>query len=86
MATRRYERVDSAVTPRFAGLSTFMRLPVLTDPHEVDIAIVEVPWGSDTTNRSVPRPAPRQVRELSSLIKCVHSVTNISPSENDPAD
>jgi guanidinopropionase len=81
MTTRRYEPIDSGVTPRFAGHSTFMRLPVLTDPGEVDIAIVGVPWDGGTTNRPGPRHGPRQVREMSSLIKRVHSVTKISPYE-----
>ena len=81
MTTRRFEPIDSGVTPRFAGHSTFMRLPVMTDPHEVDIAIVGVPWDGGTTNRPGPRHGPRQVREMSSLIKRVHSVTKISPYE-----
>jgi guanidinopropionase len=81
MTTRRYEPIDSGITPRFAGHSTFMRLPVVTDPREVDIAIVGVPWDGGTTNRPGPRHGPRQVREMSSLIKRVHSVTKISPYE-----
>jgi guanidinopropionase len=81
MTNSRYEPVDSGVTPRFAGHSTFMRLPVLKDPHDVDIAIVGVPWDGGTTNRPGPRHGPRQVREMSSLIKRVHSVTKISPYE-----
>jgi guanidinopropionase len=81
MTTRRYEPVDSGVTPRFAGPATFMRLPILSDPNDVDIAIVGVPWDGGTTNRPGPRHGPRQVREMSSLIKRVHSVTKISPYE-----
>jgi guanidinopropionase len=81
MTTHRYEPVDSGVTPRFAGHSTFMRLPVASDPREVDIAIVGVPWDGGTTNRPGPRHGPRQVREMSSLIKRVHSVSRISPYE-----
>jgi guanidinopropionase len=81
MTTQRYEPIDSGVTPRFAGHSTFMRLPVLTDPREVDIAIVGVPWDGGTTNRPGPRHGPRQVREMSSLIKRVHPVTKVSPYE-----
>jgi guanidinopropionase len=81
MTTRRYEPVDSGVTPRFAGHSTFLRLPVLTNPQDVDIAIVGVPWDGGTTNRPGPRHGPRQVRELSSLIRRVHAVTKISPYE-----
>src|ERR1700733_7370079 len=81
MTTRRYEPIDSGVIPRFAGHSTFMRLPVLADAREVDIAIVGVPWDGGTTNRPGPRHGPRQVREMSSLIKREHSVTKISPYE-----
>jgi guanidinopropionase len=47
----------------------------------VDIAIAGVPWDGGTTNRPGPRHGPRQVREMSSLIKRVHSVTKISPYE-----
>jgi guanidinopropionase len=81
MTNRRYEPTDSGTIPRFAGHSTFMRLPVVTDPAEVDIAIAGVPWDGGTTNRPGPRHGPRQVREMSSLIKRVHSVTKISPYE-----
>src|ERR1700737_5145453 len=79
MTVHRYEPIDWGVTPRFAGHSTFMRLPVVSDPREVDIAIVGVPWDGGTTNRPGPRHGPRQVREMSSLIKRGHSVTKISP-------
>ena len=81
MTTRRFEPIDSGVVPRFAGHSTFMRLPVIADPREVDIAIAGVPWDGGTTNRPGPRHGPRQVREMSSLIKRVHPVTKISPYE-----
>ena len=81
MTSPKFEPVDSGVTPRFAGHATFMRLPVVTDPREVDIAIVGVPWDGGTTNRPGPRHGPRQVRDMSSLIKRVHSVTKLSPYE-----
>jgi guanidinopropionase len=58
-----------------------MRLPVVSDPRQLDIAIVGVPWDGGTTNRPGPRHGPRQVRDMSSLIKRVHSVTKISPYE-----
>src|SRR6202171_2158625 len=81
MTAPRYEPIDSGVTPRFAGHSTFMRLPVVSDPRLLDIAIVGVPWDGGTTNRPGPRHGPRQVREMSRLIKRVHSVTRVSPYE-----
>ena len=81
MKTQRYAPVDSGVTPRFAGYSTFMRLPAISISNEVDIAIVGVPWDGGTTNRPGPRHGPRQVREMSSLIRRVHAVTKVSPYE-----
>jgi guanidinopropionase len=81
MANQRYEPIDSGITPRFAGHSSFMRLPVVANPNELDIAIVGVPWDGGTTNRAGPRHGPRQVREMSSLIRRVHAVTKVSPYE-----
>src|SRR5260221_343509 len=49
MTDQRYEPIDSGVTPRFAGHSTFMRLPVVSDPRQLDIAIVGVPWDTVDT-------------------------------------
>lgn len=80
-AKENFEPVDSGVTPRFAGYSTFMRLPVVDDPRDVDIALVGVPWDGGTTNRPGPRHGPRQVREMSSLIRCAHGVTKVQPYE-----
>ena len=81
MTTQHYEPINSGVTPRFAGYSTFMRLPAVTNASELDVAIVGVPWDGGTTNRPGPRHGPRQVREMSSLIRRVHGVTKVSPYE-----
>lgn len=76
-----YQPIDSSITPRFAGPSTFMRLPIVSDAKETDIAIYGVPWDGGTTNRPGPRHAPRQVREMSSMIRRFHGVTRVSPFE-----
>ena len=44
--------IDSVQMPRFGAIATFMRLPVATDPSELDIALVGVPWDGGTTNRA----------------------------------
>ena len=74
-----YQPIDSIVTPRFAGPSTFMRLPIVSDPRKTNIAIFGVPWDGGTTNRPGPRHGPRQVREMSSMIRRFHPVTRVSP-------
>ena len=70
--------LDSGVVPRFAGLPTFMRLPVAT-PEEVDVALIGVPFDGGTTNRPGTRHGPREIRNQSSLTRRVHHVTGISP-------
>ncbi|WP_371346748.1 agmatinase [Ancylobacter sp. IITR112] len=76
--TETFEPLDSGTVPRFAGLPTFMRLPVAT-PAEVDIAIIGVPFDLGTTNRAGTRHGPRELRNQSSLMRRVHHVTGLSP-------
>lgn len=78
---RFYQPADFGVTPRYAGPATFMRLPLLSGPAETDIAIFGVPWDGGTTNRPGPRHGPRQVREMSAMIRRFHGVTKKSPYE-----
>ena len=80
-ARESYQPIDSSITPRFAGPATFMRLPIVSDARETDIAIFGVPWDAGTTNRPGPRHGPRQVREMSTMIKRFHGVTRVSPFE-----
>jgi hypothetical protein len=37
------EAVDALSFPRFSGISTFMRLPHITDASELDIALIGIP-------------------------------------------
>ena len=73
--------VDAAVTPRFGAIPTFMRLPYITDPTRVDIALVGVPWDGGTTNRAGARHGPREIRNMSSFMRKVHHVSRIAPYE-----
>ena len=56
-----FEPVSGAVLPRFAGVPSFMRLPVMDFDHdridEVDIGLIGVPWDGGTTNRPGARLA-----------------------------
>ncbi|MDQ0349258.1 agmatinase [Ancylobacter vacuolatus] len=76
--TNTFEPLDSGTVPRFAGLPTFMRLPV-AEPSQVDIAIIGVPFDLGTTNRAGTRHGPRELRNQSSLMRRVHHVTGLSP-------
>lgn len=71
--------------PRFAGIPTFMRLPLVAPDHprfaEVQLGLIGVPWDSGTTNRPGPRHAPRQLRDASTMIRAEHAVTGLRPFE-----
>lgn len=71
--------------PRFAGVPTFMRLPHVPPDHprfaEVAIGLVGAPWDGGTTNRPGPRHGPRQLRDLSTMIRAVNGETWIAPFE-----
>ncbi len=71
--------------PRFAGIPTFMRLPFVPPDHsrfsEVQVGLIGAPWDGGTTNRPGPRHGPRQVRDLSTMIRAGHGVTGLRPFE-----
>jgi len=71
--------------PRFAGVPSFMRLPQVGLDHpriaEVDIGLVGVPWDAGTTNRPGPRHGPRQIRDMSTMIRAQNDATGIRPFE-----
>ena len=62
-----------------------MRLPyiTLTDNHinDVDIGLIGVPWDGGTTNRPGARHGPRQVRDLSTMVRNVNRASGINPFE-----
>ncbi|MBZ9919590.1 MULTISPECIES: agmatinase [unclassified Mesorhizobium] len=80
MSITNFQPLDSGSVPRFAGPSTFMRLPMAT-PEQVDIALIGVPFDGGTTNRPGARHGPREIRNQSSLVRRVHHVTGVSPFE-----
>ncbi len=77
-----FQPLSGMVMPRFAGLSTFMRLPVRDAsqaPGAVDIGIIGIPFDSAVTNRPGTRLGPRGVREQSALMRLVNHATKVSP-------
>jgi len=74
-----HQPVDAAKVPRFAGHSTFMRLPAVETARGLDIALVGIPWDGGTTNRAGARHGPREVRNQSSLMRRAHHVSGIQP-------
>lgn len=71
--------------PRYAGVPTFMRLPHvgLEDPRlgRVQVGLIGAPWDGGTTNRAGPRHGPRQLRDLSTMIRAENGITGVRPFE-----
>ncbi len=80
-----FHPVSGLDLPRFAGIPTFMRLPHvgLDDPRlrEVQIGLIGAPWDGGTTNRPGPRHGPRQLRDLSTMIRAENGTTRVRPFE-----
>ncbi|SVE09726.1 uncharacterized protein METZ01_LOCUS462580, partial [marine metagenome] len=67
------------MTPRFRDVATFMRVPYVEDFSSIDIALVGVPFDGAVTNRPGTRHGPRQVRDMSSMMRTTHHVTKVNP-------
>lgn len=67
--------------PRYCGIPTFMRTPYVTDLNSLDIALVGVPYDGAVEARSGARQGPRQIRDMSSMMRAIHHVTRINPYE-----
>ena len=72
---------DPMKAPRYTDIATFMRAPLVRDPSEVDIGLIGVPFDSAVTNRTGARHGPREMRNMSSLMRAIHHVTKINPYE-----
>lgn len=70
-------------SPRYSGVSTFMRVPLLEASGEtlsdLDIGMVGVPFDGGVTYRPGARLGPAAVREASRLIRTQHHATQIAP-------
>ena len=73
--------LNGLVYPRFSGIPTFMRLPHITQPEELDVALVGVPFDGGTSYRPGPRFGPRNIRAQSALIRAYNPALKINPFE-----
>lgn len=71
------------VTPRYTGLATFMRTPMIAVDQsaleELDIGLVGVPFDGGVTNRPGARHGPREIRNQSSLMRTINQSSGICP-------
>ena len=72
-------QVDGLKVPRYAGLTTFARLPRLEDVDHYDVAVVGVPWDSGVTYRPGARFGPSAIRQASRLLRPYNPALDAQP-------
>jgi agmatinase len=77
----RYAPADSLVSPRFTGVPTFARLPLVNEIEDVDLAVVGVPFDTGVTNRPGGRFAPNAIRAASIMIRQYNPNLDVKPFE-----
>ena len=70
--------ISTRLVPRFAGVPTFLRLPVHAEPKDVDVLICGAPFDGGTTFRPGARFGPRAVRVASALGRGHHPERGVS--------
>ncbi len=68
--------------PRFGGIATFMRLPGTSDPSDLDVAVLGVPFDLGTSNRPGARFGPRGIRAESVLVRPYNMATRAAPFDS----
>jgi agmatinase len=75
-------QVNGLEVPRYAGLSTFARLPRREDVRDFDVAIVGVPFDSGVTYRPGARFGPAHIRQSSRLLRPYNPSLGVEPFRN----
>jgi agmatinase len=65
----RYAPPDALTSPRYAGVKTFARCPLVEDPEDVDVAVLGIPFDTATTNRPGARFGPEAIRSASIALR-----------------
>jgi agmatinase len=71
--------LDPLKVPRYAGPSTFARLPRRDEVDRCDVAVVGVPFDSGTTYRPGARFGPMAIRQTSRLLRSYHPALDVHP-------
>jgi agmatinase len=69
-----YGPADPLQTPRFAGISTFLRLPHTADLEGVDVAFVGLPFDTGVSFRAGARFGPKAIREGSLSLRPAYNL------------
>jgi len=73
--------LDARLTPRFAGVRTFMRAPHTTDLAGVDAAVYGIPFDTATSFRTGTRFGPEGIRSASALLRPYNPALDVNVVE-----
>jgi agmatinase len=73
----RYGPADASRAPRYTGVRTFARCPLVRDPEGVDVAVVGVPFDTATSYRPGARFGPEAIRAGSTLLRPYHPAQDV---------
>lgn len=72
-------QLDGLSIPRYAGYSTFARLPRVGDVGHYDIAVIGIPFDSGVTYRPGARFGPAHIRQSSRLLRPYNPALDVEP-------
>src|SRR5215212_10611383 len=72
-------QVDSLVVPRYAGFTTFARLPRIDDVEDHSVAVLGIPFDSGVTYRPGARFGPAHIRQASRLLRPYNQELAVAP-------
>ncbi len=73
------EQVDSLRIPRYAGFTTFARLPRIDDVPDHAVAVLGIPFDSGVTYRPGARFGPAYIRQASRLLRPWNQELEVAP-------
>lgn len=71
--------IDSTKSPRYAGFTTFARLPRVDEVERADMGVVGVPFDSGVTYRPGARFGPNHIRQSSRLLRPYNPSLDVEP-------
>ncbi|OLL77474.1 Agmatinase [Pseudonocardia sp. Ae263_Ps1] len=71
--------MDASAVPRFAGPTTFARLPRLDEVERADVTVLGLPFDTGVSYRPGARFGPAHVRASSKLLRPYHPPLRVSP-------
>ena len=73
------DMANPQLRPRYSGIATFFRTPLLENIQDIDVGVIGVPFDGGVTNRTGARHGPRAVREQSTLVRRYNQATKVGP-------